>query len=193
MPNHVRLLSLSDGDRGSLLAFMKATGSKREYRRVQSVLMKADGHTYEAIAERHDVSRRSVERWVHTYEAYGIEGLRLKPHSGRPSRYTGKRRERIIQLALKSPTLFGYLRNDWNVRLLAKHLTRIVGIRISKTRLWEILRDAGISHKQPKATIRSPDKDYMAKAKHVEGYKRIAPALLKKGYSSPSRMSRGLG
>ena len=65
MANRVKLLLLSDSDRGSVLAFMKDTCSKREYRRAQSVLMKADGYTYEAVAERLGVSSKSVERWIH--------------------------------------------------------------------------------------------------------------------------------
>jgi len=169
MPNAVKRLPISGDEKRSLLAFMKQTHSKREYARAQFILMKAEGYTYMAVAERHGVSTKSVERWVHAYETHGLEGLRLKPHPGRPSRYTGKSRERIVQLALKSPTLFGYLRHDWNLRLLASHLTNEVGIRIGKTRLSEILRDAGIVYKRPKATVRSPDKDYVAKARRVEG------------------------
>jgi transposase len=156
-------------------------GSKEEYERGSLLLMKADGQTYEAVAERHGVCGKSVERWVHAYEANGLEGLRQKPHPGKPTQYKGKRRERIIQLALKSPTLFGYLQQDWNLRLLAKHLTKEVGIPIGKSRLGEILHDAGIAYKRPKAVVRSPDPDYPAKARRVEAYKQVAAALEKRG------------
>ena len=112
MPKTVKQLLISESERRSLLAFMKSTHSKREYGRAQSILMKADGYTYEAVAEGHGVSRKSVEWWIHAYEARGLEGLRLKPYPRRPSGYTGRRRQRVIQLALKSPTLFGYLQHD---------------------------------------------------------------------------------
>jgi transposase len=181
MPNHVKQLSLSGAERSRLLAFMKQTRSKREYGRAQCVLMKADGYTYKAAAKRLGICGKSVERCIHAYEAHGLEGLRLKPHPGRPSRYVGKHRERIVQLALKSPTLFGYLQQDWNLRLLARHLTKEVGIEIGKTRLSEILRDAGIVYKRPKAVVRSPDPDYAVKARRVEAYKQVAAALEKRG------------
>jgi transposase len=180
MPNHVKRLTLSDDDRSSILDFMKQTRSKREYGRASAVLMKADGYSFDAVAERHGVSGRSVMRWIESYEADGLEGLRLKPHPGRPSRYRGKRRERIVQLALKSPALFGYLQQDWNLRLLARHLSKEVGIGIGKTRLSEILRDAGIVYKRPKAVVHSPDPDYPAKARRVEAYKQVASALQKR-------------
>lgn len=181
MPNHVKRLSLSDSDRSSLLGFMKQTRSKHEYSRASLILTKADGYSYKAVAERCGVCGKSVERWVQAYEAHGLEGLRVKPHPGRPSRYRGKRRERIVQLALKSPTLFGYLQQDWNLRLLARHLTREVGIGIGKTRLSEILREAGIVYKRPRAVVRSPDPDYALKARRVAAYKQVASALQKRG------------
>lgn len=178
---NVKRLPLSDVERRSLLAFMNQAHSRPEYSRASLVLMKADGYTYEAVAERHGVCGKSVERWVHAYEAHGLDGLRAKPHPGRPSRYRGRRRERIVQLALKSPTLFGYLQQDWNLRLLAKHLTKEVGIEIGKSRLSEILHDAGIVYKRPKAVVRSPDRDYAVKARRVEAYKQVAAALEKRG------------
>jgi len=181
MPNHVKQLSLSEAERSRLLAFMKQTDSKREYARSSGILMKADGYTFEAAAGKLGVCEKSVERWVQAYEMDGLEGLRLKPQPGRPSRYKGRRRERIIQLALKSPTLFGYLQQDWNLRLLARHLTKEVGIEIGKSRLSEILRDAGIVYKRPKAVVHSPDADYAVKARRVEGYKQVAAALEKRG------------
>jgi transposase len=87
-----------------------------------------------------------------------------------------------VELALQSPRLFGYLRNNWSVRLLSRHLTRQVGVKISKSHVWRILHEAGIVHKRPKAAVKSPDLDYERKAAKVSAYKRIAPALEKRGY-----------
>lgn len=109
--------------------------------------------------------------------------MRDKPHPGKASQYTEAIRRRIVQIALKDPKLFGYLRNDWNLRLLARHLTRNASVEISFQHLQRILHEAGIVYKRPKATITSPDPDYELKARRVNGYKRIAPALTKKGYS----------
>jgi len=182
MANRVKRLVLSEVERHSLLGLMKDTRSKREYRRVSAILEKADGLTYEAIAAKHGVNVKTVRRWLEAYEADGLNGLRDQPHPGRPSRFSQAERRRIVKLALKDPRLFGYLRNGWNVRLLAKHLTREVGIKIGKSHVWRILHEAGVVHKRPKAAVKSPDPDYARKAAKVRSYKRIAPALQKKGY-----------
>jgi len=181
MANLVKRLGLSGSEKRHLRGLMKATRSKREYREASAILEKADGLTYEAIAVKHGVNVRTVQRWVEAYEAHGVDGLRDKPHPGKPSGYTEAQRRRIVELALKSPRLFGYLRNGWNVRLLARHLTKEAGIKISKSHVWRILHEADIVHKRPKATVESPDPDYERKAAKVRGYKRIAPALEKRG------------
>jgi transposase len=182
MANLVKRLILSDSERRSLLALMKATRSKREYRRASAVLEKANCLTYKAIAMKHDVDVKTVQRWVEAYEAQGVDGLRDKPHPGKPSGYTEAQRRRIVELALQSPSLFGYLRSGWNVRLLARHLTKEVGIKIGKSHVWRMLHEAGIVYKRPKAKVKSPDPNYGHKAAKVRGYKRIAPALEKRGY-----------
>ncbi len=171
---------MSTTERQSLLSLMKDTRSKREYRKASAILEKADGLTYEAIAERHNVHKGTVQRWVKAYMGHGLEDLRDKPHPGRPSRYTKSQRKRIVELAVKSPHLFGYLKNDWSVRLLAKHLSREVGVKIGKSHVWRILHEADIVYKQPKAIVKSPDPDHEEKATKVRGYKRIAPALEKR-------------
>jgi len=181
MANKVKRIDLSAAEKSSLHGLMKATRSKREYRKASAILEKADGLTHETIAERHGVHEVTVQHWVKAYVKYGLDGLRDKPHPGRPSRYTKPQRRRIAELALKSPSLFGYLKNDWSVRLLARHLSREVGVKISKSHVWRILHEAGIVHKRPKATVKSPDPDYERKAAKVRGYKRIAPALKKRG------------
>jgi transposase len=43
---------------------MRNTNNKKEYRRLLSILQKAEGRTFEDIAKEHGVSTRSVQRWV---------------------------------------------------------------------------------------------------------------------------------
>jgi len=181
MANRVKRPVLSRVERHGLLGLMKDTRSKREYRRVSAILEKADGLTYKAIAMKHGVDVKTVQRWIEAYETHGLDGLRDQSHPGRPSRFSQAEKRRIVKLALKDPRLFGYLRNGWNVRLLARHFTKEIGIKISKSHVWRILHEAGIVHKRPKATVKSPDPDYERKAEKVRGYKRIAPALQKRG------------
>ncbi|MDN5847245.1 MAG: hypothetical protein L0H53_13340, partial [Candidatus Nitrosocosmicus sp.] len=69
--------------------------------------------TYLEIAKEHEVSIRSVQRWIATaYCRYGIDGLKTKkPSGGAKSRITDEDREIILSVLFNDPHIFGYLRN----------------------------------------------------------------------------------
>lgn len=174
-------LILSKREEADVRKFMGETRSKEEYRRAEAVLYKAEGLSYRTIAKRMNAAYLSVYKWIQRYKKGGVNALRTKTHPGKKPRITPEQRKAIAQTVLQSPQAFGYLKNEWSVRLLAEHLTREMGIRVSKTHVWEILHELGIVYKRAKAVVESPDPDYPEKARRVEGYKKIAPALLKKG------------
>ena len=51
------------------------------------------------------------------------------------------------------PHLFGYLRNTWSLRSLAKCLTNELGIPISSKHLQRITKDLGTRCKRPKLEL----------------------------------------
>lgn len=171
---------ISEGEEEELRELM-AGGCKEEYRRCLSVLLRARGVHPRDVAETLGVTRRSLERWVKAYRADGVAGLRSRKRPGRRRRIDEAQRRRIVEVALKGPKAFGYLKNEWSLRLLSRHLTRELGIKISRAHVWRILHDLGIVYKRPKAVVRSPDPDYQEKASMVEDYKKAASALLKGG------------
>jgi len=173
-------LVFSGGEEEGLRGLM-AHGSKEEYRRCLAVLLRAQGMPNQDIAAMLGVARRSVERWIKAYRADGIAGLRRRPHPGSRPRMGVAQRKTVAEVALKDPKAFGYLKNEWSVRLLARHLTRELGVKISKTQVWRILRELKIVYKRPKAVVKSPDPDHEEKARMVEGYKAAASTLLKGG------------
>lgn len=173
-------LVISESEEEGLRRLM-AEGDRGEYRRCLAVLLRVKGTPNQAIAGILGVTGRSVERWIKAYRADGVAGLRRRPHPGGKPRITQDQGRTIAETALRSPRAFGYLRNEWSIRLLARHLTMELGIRISKTHVWEILHELGIVYKRPKAVVRGPDPDYGEKASMVEGYKKAASALLKRG------------
>lgn len=179
MRRAIPLVFSEDEEEG--LRGLMAHGSKEEYRRCLAVFLRAQGMPNQDIAAMLGVAKRSVERWIKAYRAHGIAGLRHRPHPGNRPRIAPDQKKTIIKVALQSPRAFGYLKNEWSVRLLSRHLTRELGIKISKTHVWEILRELRIAYKRPKAVVKSPDPDHEEKARIVKDYKEAAPALLKGG------------
>jgi transposase len=76
----------------------------------------------------------------------------------------------------KSPTTFSYLKNTWSVRLLATHLTSLLGMNVSPKQTWGIIHDLGIAYKQPKLEFENEkDDDYEEKNAR---YKKVSRGLL---------------
>lgn len=166
-------------ERNSLKLLMDNTHDKRQYRKIQAVLQKADGKTYEYIAGEHRVHLRTAEQWISDYVKNGIEGLKIRKPGGLKSSITDKDREIILSVLFNEPNIFDYLRNTWSLRSLAKCLTDELDIKISFKHLQRILKDMGIRCKRPKLELEHGT-DYEEGKEKVENYKQVSLALKKR-------------
>ena len=160
---------------------MRNTNNKKEYRRLLAILQKAEGRTFEDIANEHGVSSRSIQRWVASYIQSGIDGVKMKKTGGLKSGITDEDKEVILSALFNDPHLFGYLRNTWSLRSLAKCLTNELDIPISFKHLQRITKDMGLRCKRPKLELLHGE-DYEEGKERVENYKQIASALKKREY-----------
>jgi transposase len=94
--NHPSRLKLTIVQKNKLKAFMRNTNNKKEYRRLLAMLQKAEGRTFEDIANEHGVSSRSVQRWVVAYIQSGIDGVKMKKPGGLKSGITDEDKEIIL-------------------------------------------------------------------------------------------------
>ncbi len=178
---HASKLNLSRGQKTSLESLMNNTTNKKEYRRVLAILQKSQGRrSYEDIGHEHGVNIRSVQRWVAAFIHGGIEEVRIKKRPrGLNSRITDENKEIILSALFNDPHIFGYLRNTWSLRSLARCLTDELDIPISFKHLQRITKDMGIRCKRPKLELlHGPD--YEEGRKRVENYKQVASALKKR-------------
>ena len=159
---------------------MNNTTSKSEYRRVLAILQKSEGRSYEDIGhEHHAVNIRSVQRWVAAYIQSGIDGVKMKKPGGTKSGITDENKEIILSVLFNDPHIFGYLRNTWSLRSLARCLTGELDISISFKHLQRITKDMGIRCKRPKLELlHGPD--YEEGKEKVKNYKHVASALKKR-------------
>jgi transposase len=173
-------LKLRTGQINGLRSFMEKTNDKREYRRAVAVLQKADGKTYDYIAREQRVHIRTTKKWIGDYIKNGTQDLKIKKnHGGRKPRITNEDREVILSVLFNDPHIFGYLRNTWSLRSLARCLTDELDIPISFKHLQRITKDLGVRCKRPKLELLH-GKDYEEGKKRVEDYKHIATALKKR-------------
>jgi len=172
------ILSLSRGEIKEIEEFANKAKSSREYRRAQAVLCKSKGMSATKIAEALGVHWRTVQTWIANYSERGMVSFKDRSRSGRPPKLTKEAKRKLLSAALKSPRLFGFLKNNWSLEMLGLYLKRETGVDISKSHIQRLLRKHGIVYKRPKLV--APEKRGK-RAKKVENYKRVARALRKKG------------
>ena len=92
-----------------------------------------------------------VSRWVSRARRDGIEALKSKPITGRPSKLDDKQVE-VVRLALLSvrPPLWGFASELWTRAMVAEVIEKMFGITISKESVGRIMRERmGLSPQRP--------------------------------------------
>jgi transposase len=174
---------VSSVQKKELYDFIRSTRNKEEYKRAFAVKQKIEGISYRTIAKNIGVNYRNVYRIVDAYRQERLNGIRSKRNNaGRIPKISSEKNKQMIKdiLLNKSPSTFGYLKNTWSIKLLAKHLSKELRMNVSPMQTWRIINEIGIRYKRPKLVLEHDEKDYKEKKKVIDNYKRISSALLKK-------------
>jgi transposase len=138
-------------DRRRLGQALAAARLARDYRRLEAVLLVAEGHGISEAARRVRVARLSVRRWVERYlQKRDVSALVDQPRSGRPRRAAKLTAKRLAAAMARDPRRCGYLATTWTVPLLVHYLAAHDGIDISQRTLRRRLHEAGWRWKRPR-------------------------------------------
>jgi transposase len=149
----------------------RAQGQKTPYRdkvRARIVLLAADRQTNTRIAAQLEITVDTVRTWRGRFAEHGLAGLRDRPRSGRPSRFSPVQRAQLTALACQMPAQAGAPLSRWSCPELAREaVTQGVteSISAATVRRW-LARDA-IKPWQYRSWIFPRDPDFAAKAERV--------------------------
>lgn len=142
----------------------RTTRDVRVRTRAQMILLAAEQRLAisEVAAIVHE-SGETVRRWIHRYEAEGLDGLSDAPRSGKPAKAGAAYRERLVKLVRRRPRALDLPSRcgpppGWPTRLAEE-----TGLRMSVASIHRLLRAAGLGFGRPQHTISSPDPDYAVK------------------------------
>ncbi len=116
--------------------------------RLLIVLLSAQGHRVQEISREVGLHPINIRKWIHRFNAEGIEGLRSGKSPGRPPVFSEAQRAQIVQTAKTDPRDLGLPFSQWSLQRLRKYLIR-EGIveRISVETIRQVLRTHGVKHK----------------------------------------------
>lgn len=151
-------LGFTHHDRRRLRRALARAVEARTFRRIQAVLLIAEGWTPTAAAHVTGCSLRAVYDWVGTYLAeHAVEGLVDSPRSGRPPVARAITDARIKKEIQRDPLKLGYNALEWTAPLLATHLSTLYGTQISADTLRRRMRRLGLRWKRPRHAFTGKD------------------------------------
>lgn len=144
-------LGFTGRDRQRLRQALVATDDLRFFRRLQAVLLVANGTSFADAAAITGLGTRTVYHLVGQYlPAHSVAALQEQERSGRPPVAAEITGARILAELERSPLELGYRTNVWTVELLAEQLSLRHQCSISPRTLRRRMRQVGLRCKRPR-------------------------------------------
>jgi transposase len=138
-------------DRRQLAKALAEVADARLFRRIQAVLLVAQGRRFREVAQITGLGHRSVYRLVgHYLNAHRVWSLADAPRSGRPLEAPEIKRPQILEELRNSPLALGYRTNVWTVATLAHRLSERYQCSLGPWALRERMRQIGLVCKRPR-------------------------------------------
>lgn len=169
-------ITLSSEDRAFLEEQTRArTIQAQTVVRAKILLLKADGISIDAIADKVDLNRKSVMLCINKYLEGGVENaLYDAPGRGRNAEITDDEKTWIINIACQKPKDLGYSAEVWTRALLTKHINKYAEkaghmrlSTISQSKVRSILEEAEIKPNKITYYCENRDPDFEQKMHNV--------------------------
>jgi transposase len=161
-----RVHTLSDEEAKILKQLHRETKSADVRSRCDMILLSNEGSSPPQIAKRVRFSRYTVGRFIHRYEAEGLQGLYTKPRSGRPRRVTPEYEAELEAAVEKEPRSLGLPFSNWTTANMAEYMAEQTGILISPRQVERYLKLHDWRLRRPVRTVKhKQDPDLVAEKK----------------------------
>lgn len=137
-----------------------------------------DGQPAATVASALEVTVKTVYKWCSRYLAEGIDGLRDRPRSGAPSRFTVGQRCEVIAIACDDPANYGYPEgSQWILdRLTETARARVDGAAMSRSSIHRTLTEVDLRPHKIRMWLHSRDPQFKEKVNDVVGLYLEPPA-----------------
>jgi transposase len=109
---------------------IRRTSEGRYYHKILVVHAALTGISVRKTSKFFGDAPRTIEKWIQTARESGLEGLRDRKRSGRPSRIPPEIMEELNEELCRPPLQLGYTEKSWNGPLLRIHLRQKYGVKL---------------------------------------------------------------
>ncbi len=120
------------------------TAAMRLVARARIIELASQDKTIPEIIEQTGNAPGMVRKWFKRFLKLGLGGLEDAARSGAPSRYTPEAKAQVLHAARTRPSDLGLPYASWTFERLATYVHEQLGVRMKKTRIFEILQDEGL-------------------------------------------------
>ena len=170
------VIELTSADRKYLELQTRArTIQAQTVNRARILLLKADGHSIDDIADKVGMNRKSVMLCLSKFKEGGIENALFDaPGRGRNPEITDEEKAWIINIACQRPADYGYAAETWTYAKLTSHINKTAEaagyVRLStihKSTVYTILSEADIKPHKITYYCENRDPDFDSKMHNV--------------------------
>jgi transposase len=151
-----RLLHLHPATHRRLVRLSKEAerdGAYRVAKRLQAVVLNAEGHTSGELADILKAPRSKVSEWLSNYQTYGLEGLLEGQRSGRPSALTEEQRTQLGDILDSGPVAYGLDSGIWTSPMIAWVIEEEFGIHYHPGHVRKLLHALDFSVQRPRRVL----------------------------------------
>jgi transposase len=141
--------------------------------KLYAIYQVSKGQARRRLEELYNTSFKQICNWVHRFEKEGIQGLKHKPKSGKPSLLSIEKKAELKNiLENKKPVDFGYNTSTWNGPILIDFIKNTYGISYKKAQIYNILKALGFTYQKGRAKY--PEADEQKREEFKKRYKKTS-------------------
>src|SRR5260370_10839826 len=122
-----------------------------EKRRLEAVKDLQGGLTQSSVARKFFVSRTTASRWNRALQQKGVDGLRKRRATGRPSRLSKEQLQLIPDLFAQGAIVHGYPTNRWTTARLAAVIEARFGVHYDHDHVGRLMHRLGLREPRKRA------------------------------------------
>ena len=150
-------------------------GAYRVAKRLQAVVLNAEGRTSGELAAVLKAPRSKISEWLSRYQAQGVEGLLEGRRSGRPPELNPKQRKQLEDILESGPVAYGLDNGVWTSPMIAWVIEEEFGVNYHPGHVRKVLHRLGFSVQRPRRVLARANA-----AEQDRWHRRVYPQIKKK-------------
>ncbi|HXE63424.1 MAG TPA: helix-turn-helix domain-containing protein [Bryobacteraceae bacterium] len=119
-----------------------------ETRRLAAARELLNGLSQSQVARRYSVSRTTASRWHRSIVVTGLDGMKKRRATGRPSRLSADQLDAIRTMYQEGAQAHGFPTDRWTTGKLAEAIERTFGIRYDQDHVGRLMHKLGLRERR---------------------------------------------